>query len=82
MIEKKVRVLASFSNEANGTFSIVFDTPDLDLVIAESDNIADYPAGSFFITMQDSAELRFAVIPKKASDPSDPETARRRTNVV
>lgn len=68
MIDKKVEIVASFANKANGTFSIVFDTPDLDLVVAEPDNIKDYPAGSFFITMQDSEELRFAVIPKSASE--------------
>ncbi len=67
MSDKKVSIIEVRRNHVNNTCSLVFDSADLTLEIADEDKC--YPAGTFFVTMSGSQEIRYAVIPGSRPKP-------------
>ena len=65
--ERPVSIVGTFANVENDTFTIVFDTSKLRVQIVNENE--SYPEGTFFITLRNSMELRYAVIPCDCEKP-------------
>ncbi len=61
MSNNTVSIIETRVNYQRNTFSIVFDSAYLYVEIADDDK--EYPEGTFFITMKDGVEHRYAVVP-------------------